>query len=1327
MRIKVFMMAAIAVLLGACSQDKMFDHELSLKKLSAGVEGNEANSKVGFADGTGEFFWTKGDKIGVTTSAAPSTFQGMTLDGDGGNGTGEFLGNFNGTISGYAVYPYGSMDRHALNGTTLSYKLPESYTYTSLDAEYAKADGNSHNAPMWGAIDGSSVSFKHLGGVFAIEVNNLPENTTGLKFVLRATKKINGVFDSDLSATEPVIATSETTEETEKTVTIHFGTAAGQTKGHFYVPLPTGNLGTLMLSVLDGNDNEVATGGWENFSIARADIKRTKIGNQSITGGMGLKEVASIAAITEEDFSTTEENLTIQVSGEVSGTSNVITLPASLATKTTTFSFETIAAGAKIEIEEETANSYEGQIIIEIPEGATLPEVVASVPNGEVYIKQGTVTTLVVASAQNTTIIGANAKVGTLTVLKGNVRVKNGGEVTTIVRDNSNTDARTYVIFEGTMPATANPDSKIVYISAAEYDLKMAIAAGGEVTLTENITLTSPIFVSKTVSLNLNGKTIHTTGNTFYQQGVVSAAICVVENGVLTIDGEGIVDAIATDDYAVEVRGGELDIKNGKYVGSVTSAYALTGTIRISGGEFAIDEANTYNYAYVLNLLDANGKNGTAAIQVTGGKFYKFNPAYNPSENPAKNYLVSGYYAKAEGDYYVLTNEWDGITLNAPRYDASAKTYYINNASELAWIAAKVNGTLPAGGTAETLEGCTVALERNIDLNNQQWMPIGFNPNDEAGNEPYFSGIFDGKGNTIRNLKIDVKDKGGVGLFGAVHNATFKNFTLNNVDIKAVESENDPANSSGAEGKAAYIVGGHTGAIAGYDAKSGTLNFEAVHVTGLIKIEGETRAAQGQRIGGIFGGRLSSTVNFSNVSVKGSDGSYIKGYCSTAGVIGQNQATGTFTNVQTDIDIYAVTFGAGGIVGIARQGSTFTNCSSAGDITLDASKTQLSSYSANYPYRVGGIAGCWSESSTGVLTLTGCSYNGTLTSIDKEGNKVNSYDYAGYVGRGYTLNGCQGSKVVVNGVSYVQACNTAALAGIYIVDGVYEIGTATALKWFANEVNTGNNYFTGKTVKLTNDIDLNNEEWTPIGYDPYKHTFCGNFDGNNKTIKNLKISEITLNSDSEAYAGLFGVTEGTDNEPNYIKNLTIENVNISSEGHIVAAAIAYPYYTTVENITVKGNVNIQGGNYTAGVLAYTRRCVDAKNLVITANSASAITGKQTVGGVISDIQMNDGLTANYSNFKASGLIITGDQCVGGISGIISSQTLDGATVENVSINCDDTRKGTVSGALGGKSTIKNISVTNVTGADSVVGATYDGANEVTVNGDVYDKKTEVNN
>ena len=248
-------------------------------------------------------------------------------------------------------------------------------------------------------------------------------------------------------------------------------------------------------------------------------------------------------------------------------------------------------------------------------------------------------------------------------------------------------------------------------------------------------------------------------------------------------------------------------------------------------------------------------------------------------------------------------------------------------------------------------------------------------------------------------------------------------------------------------------------------------------------------------------------------------------------------------------------------------------------------------------------------------------------------------------------------------------CSVIEIEGGYkVIRSVNTVATAEELMDLAEMVNAGENYFAGVTIKLDADIDLNNVEWKPIGSATADHGFMGNFDGNGYVIKNLNITNIAIDADGYSYAGFFGVTEGEPGKENYIKNLVIENVNIETTGHIASAAIAYPYYTTLENITVKGDVNIKGGNYTAGVLAYTRRCVNAKNIEILANDGSFIEGKATVGGVISDIQMNGGLKANYSNFKASGLSISGTQCVGGISGILCLQTLYGATVENKSMN-----------------------------------------------------------
>ena len=312
--------------------------------------------------------------------------------------------------------------------------------------------------------------------------------------------------------------------------------------------------------------------------------------------------------------------------------------------------------------------------------------------------------------------------------------------------------------------------------------------------------------------------------------------------------------------------------------------------------------------------------------------------------------------------------------------------------------------------------------------------------------------------------------------------------------------------------------------------------------------------------------------------------------------------------------------------------------------------------------------------------------------------------------------------------------NAALLATGFIfgeaTDGYYEvkddpstlyIANLNDLKAFRDSVNTGANYYAGVNVYLAADIDMTGENWVGIGSMNAEHGFMGNFDGKNFKIMNLTITNPALDSDGYAYAGLFALTEGTDKDKqNVVKNLTIENVTINTTGHIASAAIAYAYYTIVDNVKVCGDIKIQGGNYTAGVLAYTRRCVNASNLSIVGNDGSFVKGSQTVGGIISDIQMNGGLTADYKNFSAEGLTISGEKSVGGISGIIATQTLVGATVKNVALSCSDARVGVVSGCLGGTSTISNVTYENVTGATALIGASYKDAKAVAAKiGDTY--------
>ena len=69
------------------------------------------------------------------------------------------------------------------------------------------------------------------------------------------------------------------------------------------------------------------------------------------------------------------------------------------------------------------------------------------------------------------------------------------------------------------------------------------------------------------------------------------------------------------------------------------------------------------------------------------------------------------------------------------------------------------------------------------------------------------------------------------------------------------------------------------------------------------------------------------------------------------------------------------------------------------------------------------------------------------------------------------------------------------------VEKPYEISSGAELAYLSAQVNAGNTYDDTHFI-LTNDIDLNNLEWMPIGNG--SHSFGGMFDGKEHTLKNLR-------------------------------------------------------------------------------------------------------------------------------------------------------------------------------------------------------------------------------
>lgn len=200
----------------------------------------------------------------------------------------------------------------------------------------------------------------------------------------------------------------------------------------------------------------------------------------------------------------------------------------------------------------------------------------------------------------------------------------------------------------------------------------------------------------------------------------------------------------------------------------------------------------------------------------------------------------------------------------------------------------------------------------------------------------------------------------------------------------------------------------------------------------------------------------------------------------------------------------------------------------------------------------------------------------------------------------------------------------------------FQIGTYEELSWFRDWVNgiytpdNGENAVThlSACLKLTNNIDMKNCPWTPIGID-YNNYFFGKFDGNGKTISNLYVNY------NKHYAGLFAFT----NEAT-IRNLTIINAKVI-------------------------------GNDCTGILAGMTRNSQITGIRI---KDSSVEGNELTGGVV----------GNFSDSKLvnceSNAIVKGSNYVGGITG----NSIRNCLYENIFVSSNVSSTGTEEGLLFGQ-------------------------------------------
>ena len=123
------------------------------------------------------------------------------------------------------------------------------------------------------------------------------------------------------------------------------------------------------------------------------------------------------------------------------------------------------------------------------------------------------------------------------------------------------------------------------------------------------------------------------------------------------------------------------------------------------------------------------------------------------------------------------------VNYEQPETDADGQ-YVIKSAENLYWLAAAVNGTLPATKSTQapqTFAGETFVLANDIDLAGGEWTPIGNDPVNYY--QVNFRGTLDGKGHEIRNFVVNTNSA--AGLFGHMVSGTIKNLAVSNFELSS--------------------------------------------------------------------------------------------------------------------------------------------------------------------------------------------------------------------------------------------------------------------------------------------------------------------------------------------------------------------------------------------------------------------------------------------------------------------------------------------------------------------------------------------------------------
>ena len=742
-----------------------------------------------------------------------------------------------------------------------------------------------------------------------------------------------------------------------------------------------------------------------------------------------------------------------------------------------------------------------------------------------------------------------------------------------------------------------------------------------------------------------------------------------------------------------------LETYNAVYELTLTVNGTLPEGASLQLGDASIKVLTDGNTQYVYGANSYGAPMVPVSAEVPDG----YQVMYSPNAPTNGKFKIDGF-TKANNYYTVEFVKGDISWYEANK---DSKSYAFKTADELVGFSLLVNGST---GTRVDFEGWTLTLANDINLDGIAWTPIG--------QSNAFFGIFDGKGHTIEGMTVNVTS-GYAGLFGNVRGTVQSLRVTGSVTASGEVSAVGGIVGYSAGGtvqnclsKVKITAEGNcrVGGVVG-ESSSKPNDSTASSTVNLCWNEGTVTGGSGST-GGIVGtnsnGKVTNCANFGAV----------KGSSTAGGIVG----IGTAANSYNLGDVTGAESGTYGISSRAATNSYYLcklngaveqkyikdSSSEAQNITATTEDNKtvykvdgtelvellnknrstytewINKQAAPYnPVHITRWDGSFEPGVEGVITLVydpnggegaavteqqrveGDTGSFTIKSDTELGFKHENGTFLGWSTNPYakTADNSYDAGITVSVEKNKSLTLYAVWSPIWAGSGTeaapYEIPDVGKLTALQTQVNENGFSYTGKWFRLTNNIDLNNEPWTPIGVDAL-HSFGGSLDGGGKAISGLKVET------NGACAGLFGSVRGAYGVPVTMRDLTLKNgsVKFTSSGTsfsgglvaIVEGGIALELRNVVaENLTVSGGISgsggllgngpavmtdchNRGGSVTgryAGGLAGKGHTTLLNHVFTGCTNSAAVSGEKSAGGMTGNEGQHDG---SYTSCANSGSI-----------------------------------------------------------------------------------------